>query len=171
MRSSDIHLKEISQEIFKPLFTEITLKARSHSTLQLNHSQNPKPMVRRESLGIGHGQSMVIGRVLHVGITGNSMCLAAYHWQIYFSVLRQCPGSASAVEQLPTAIPHAKHSKPKLTQNYHLRPRSCTWFRRGVLGDRGFTNLEFHWKLPGVSELILLITVTTHEHHSILNHW
>ena len=50
--------------------------------------------VRRESLGICHGQSMVIGRVLCVGITENSVCLAAYHWQIYFSVLRQCLDSA-----------------------------------------------------------------------------
>ena len=36
--------------------------------------------VRRESLGICHGQSTVIGRVLRIGITGNSVCLAAYHW-------------------------------------------------------------------------------------------
>ena len=35
--------------------------------------------VRRKSLGVCHGQSTVIGRVLHVGFTGNSMCLAAYH--------------------------------------------------------------------------------------------
>ena len=35
--------------------------------------------VRRESLGVRLGQSTVIGRVLRVGITGNSVCLAAYH--------------------------------------------------------------------------------------------
>ena len=35
--------------------------------------------VRPESLGVRLGQSTVIGRVLRVGITGNSMCLVAYH--------------------------------------------------------------------------------------------
>ena len=35
--------------------------------------------VRLEGLGICHGQSTVIRRVLRVGITGNSVCLAAYH--------------------------------------------------------------------------------------------
>ena len=35
--------------------------------------------VRRESLGTCHRRSTVIGRVLRVGIAGNSMCLAAYH--------------------------------------------------------------------------------------------
>ena len=35
--------------------------------------------VRRESLGVRHGQSMVIGRVLRVCITGNGVCLAACH--------------------------------------------------------------------------------------------
>ena len=60
--------------------------------------------VRRESLGVCHGQSTVIGRVLRVGITGNSVCLAAYHWQMDFSVLRQCLGSTSAVEQPPTPM-------------------------------------------------------------------
>ena len=35
--------------------------------------------VRRQSLAVCHGQSTVIGRVLRVGITGNSVCLAAYH--------------------------------------------------------------------------------------------
>ena len=35
--------------------------------------------VRRESLAVCHGQSTAIGRVLRVGITGNSVCLAAYH--------------------------------------------------------------------------------------------
>ena len=46
--------------------------------------------VRRESLGVCHRQSTVIGRVLRIGITGNSVCLAAYHWQMDFS----CLGSA-----------------------------------------------------------------------------
>ena len=79
--------------------------------------------VRRDSLGVCHGQSTVIGRVLRVGITGNNVCLAAYHWQMDFSVLRQYSGSASAVEQPPTAIPHTKHSQAKTDQKYHLRPR------------------------------------------------
>ena len=35
--------------------------------------------VRRESLGVCHRQSTVIGRVLRVGITGNSVCIVAYH--------------------------------------------------------------------------------------------
>ena len=35
--------------------------------------------VRRESLGVCHGHSTVIGRVLHVDITGNSVCSAVYH--------------------------------------------------------------------------------------------
>ena len=40
--------------------------------------------VRRESLGVCHGQGTVIGRVLRVGITENSVCLAANHWQMDF---------------------------------------------------------------------------------------
>ena len=80
--------------------------------------------VRCESLGICHGQSTVIGRVLPVGITGNSVYLADYHWQIYFSMLRQCLGSASAVEQPPTAIPRHKarpsQNWPKIFSNCSL---------------------------------------------------
>ena len=79
--------------------------------------------IRRKSLGVCHGQGTVIRRVLRVGITDNSVCLAAYHWQMDFSVLRQCLGSASAVEQLPTPYPVQSTAKPKLTKNYHLRPR------------------------------------------------
>ena len=102
--------------------------------------------VRRESLGICHGQSTVIRWVLRVGITGNSVCLAAYHWQIYFPVLRQCLGIASAVEQPPTAIPRHKarpsQNWPKITTYDHVHQifiTSCTWFRRGVLCDRGLS--------------------------------
>ena len=40
--------------------------------------------VRRESLGVRLGQSTVVGRVLRVGIMGNSVRLAAYHWQMDF---------------------------------------------------------------------------------------
>ncbi len=38
--------------------------------------------VRRESLAVCYGQSTVIGRVFRVGIAGNSVCLAACHWQM-----------------------------------------------------------------------------------------
>ena len=100
--------------------------------------------VRPESLRVCHGQSTVVGRVLRVGITGNSVCLTAYHWQMDFSVLRQCLGSASAVEQPSTAIPRTKHGQaqnwPKITTYDHIHQifvTSCTWFRRGVLCDRG----------------------------------
>ena len=103
--------------------------------------------VRRESLGICYGQSTVIRRVLRVGIMGNSMCLAAYHWQIYFSALGQYLGSASAVEQPPMAIPHhtARQSQnwPKFTTYDHVHQifiTSCMWFRYGVLYDRGFSD-------------------------------
>ena len=65
--------------------------------------------VRRESLGVSHRQSTVIGWVLRIGITGISVCLAASHWQMDFSVLRQYFSSASAVEQSPTAMPRTKH--------------------------------------------------------------
>ena len=101
--------------------------------------------VRRESLGVCHGQSTVIGRVLRVGITRNSVCLAAYHWHMDFSVLRQCLGSVSAVEQPPTAIPRTKYGQakncPNITTYDHVHQifiTFCTWFSRGVLCDRGF---------------------------------
>ena len=81
-------------------------------------------VVRRESLGVCHGQSTVIGRVLGVGITGNSMCLAAYHWQMDFSMLRQCLCSASAVEQPPTAIPLTNHGQAKIDQKLPLTTTS-----------------------------------------------
>ena len=54
--------------------------------------------VRRGSLGVCLGQSTDIGRVLRVGIMGNSMCLAAYHLQMDFSVLRQCFSSGTAAD-------------------------------------------------------------------------
>ena len=70
------------------------------------------------------------GRVLRVGITGNSVCLAAYDLQMDFSMPRQCLGSAWAVLRQcfssgTAADGHTVQStaKPKLTKNYHLRPR------------------------------------------------
>ena len=41
--------------------------------------------VRCETLVVCHGQSTVIRQVLSVGITGNSMRLATYHWQMFFA--------------------------------------------------------------------------------------
>jgi hypothetical protein len=38
-------------------------------------------VVRCESLAVCHGQSTVIGRMLRVGMKGNSVCFMAYHWQ------------------------------------------------------------------------------------------
>ena len=124
--------------------------------------------VRRERLGVCLGQSTVIGRVLRVGITVNSVCLAAYHWQMDFSVNKQCLGSAQAVLRQcfssgTAADGHTPYKArpsqnwPKITTYDHVHQifiTSCTWFRRGVLSDRGFslnargsTNLTavFHW--------------------------
>jgi hypothetical protein len=42
--------------------------------------------VRRKSLAVCQGQSTVIGRVLRVGINGNSLSFAAYHRQVDLSV-------------------------------------------------------------------------------------
>ena len=102
---------------------------------------------KTRKLGVCHGQSTVIGLVLRVGITGNSVSSAAYHWQMDFSVLRQCLGSASAVEQPPTAIPRYKAQPsqiwPEINTYDHVHQifiTSCTWLRRGVLCYRGFIN-------------------------------
>ena len=76
--------------------------------------------VRRESLGVCHGQILVIGRVLRVGITGHSMCLAAYHWQMDFSVLRQCFSSGTAAEG---HTPYVKHGQAKTDHKLPLRSR------------------------------------------------
>ena len=110
--------------------------------------------VRRESLGVCHGQSTVIGRVVRVVITGNSVCLAAYHWQMDFPVLRQCLGGASAVEQPTTVIPRTKHGEaqtwPKITTYDHVHQiciTFCTWFRRWVLCDRGFKTVLSYIKI------------------------
>ena len=81
--------------------------------------------VRRESLGVCHGQSMVIRRVLRVGITEKSVCLAAYHWQMDFSsgwtwlvVLRQCFSSGTAADG------HTPYkARPSQNLDYHSRPR------------------------------------------------
>ena len=59
--------------------------------------------------------------------TENSVCLAAYHWQMdfsaywmWFAVLRQCFSSGTAADG---HTPYKSKAKPKLTKNYHLRPR------------------------------------------------
>ena len=52
-------------------------------------------VVRRQSLAVCYDQSTVIGRVLRVGITENSVCLAAYHWQMHFSAYIELPKHVS----------------------------------------------------------------------------
>ena len=113
--------------------------------------------IRRESLGVRLGQSTVIARVLRVGITGNSVCLAAYHRQMDFSVLRQSLGSAQAVLRQcfrsgTAADGHTPYKArpsqnwPKITTYDHVHQifiTSCAWFRRGVLYDRGFNGFTF----------------------------
>ena len=102
--------------------------------------------LRRESLGVSHGQSTVIGRVLHIGITGNSVCLAAYHWQMDFSaywtwlaVLRQCFSGGTAADSHTPYQARPSQNLPKITTYDHVHQifiTSFTWFRRGVLCDR-----------------------------------
>ena len=109
--------------------------------------------VRHESLGVCHGQSMVIGRVLRVGITGNSVCLAAYHWQKDFSagwtwlaVLRQCFSSGTAAADHTPYKARPSQNWPKITTTYdHVHQifiTFCMWFRHGVLCDQGFSALK-----------------------------
>ena len=106
--------------------------------------------VRCESLGACHGQSTIIGWVLRVGITRNSVCLAAYHWQMDFSaywmwlaVLRQCFSSGTAANGHTQYKPRPSQNWPKINTYDHVHQifiTSCTWFRHGVLCDRGFTS-------------------------------
>ena len=84
--------------------------------------------VRRESLGVCHGQSTVIGRVLRVGITGNSVCLSAYHWQMDFSaywtwlaVLRLCFSSATAADGHTPYKTRPSQNWPKFTTYDHVQ--------------------------------------------------
>ena len=84
--------------------------------------------VRRESLGVCHGQSTVIGRVLRVGITGNSVCLSAYHWQMDFSaywtwlaVLRLCFSSGTAADGHTPYKTRPSQNWPKITTYDHVQ--------------------------------------------------
>ena len=105
-------------------------------------------VVRRESLGVCHGQSTVIERVLHVGNTGNSVCLVAYRWQMNFSigwtwlaVLRQCFSSGTASNGHTPYKARPSQNLPKITtydQVHQIFITSRTWFRCGVLWDWGF---------------------------------
>ena len=70
--------------------------------------------LRRESLGVCHGQSTVIGRVLRVDITENNVCLAAYYWQTDFSVLRQCSSSGTASDSHTPYKARPSQNWPKL---------------------------------------------------------
>ena len=102
--------------------------------------------VRRESLGVCHGQSTIIGREVRVGITGNSVCLAAYHWQMDFSVLRQCFNSGTAADGHTPYKARPSQNWPKITTYDHVRQifrTSCTWFRRGASHEWGFYNYNF----------------------------
>ena len=99
-----------------------------------------KDAVRGESLGACHGQSRVSRRVLRVGITGNSVCLVAYHWQMDFSigwtwlaVLRQCFSSGTAADGHTPYKARSSQNWPKITTYDHIHQifiTSCTWFRR-----------------------------------------
>ena len=101
-------------------------------------------MVRREILGVCHGQSTVIGRVLRIGMTANSVCLAAYHWQMDFSaywtwlaVLRHCFSSGTAADGRTPYKARPSQNWPKITTYDHVHQifitSFITWFRRGVL--------------------------------------
>ena len=94
--------------------------------------------VRCESLGFCHRQSTVIGPV---GITGNNVCLTIYHWQMDFSVLRQCFSSGTAPDSHTQYKARPSQNWPKITTYDHVYQifiTFCTWFRRGVLCDQGF---------------------------------
>ena len=81
-------------------------------------------------------------RVLRVGITGNSVCLAAYHWQMDFCMLRQCFSSRTAGDGHTPYKARPSQKLTKITTCDHVHQifiTSCTWFRRGVLSDRGLT--------------------------------
>ena len=62
-------------------------------------------------------------------------------------MLKQCLSSASAVEQPPTAIQST--AKPKLTKNYHLRPRPPDF--------HNFLYVIYTWSSvwPGLNGLLL----------------
>ena len=97
--------------------------------------------VRRKSLGVCHRQRTVIGRLLCVCITGNNERLAAYHWQMDFSMLRQCLGSGTAADGHTPYKARPSQNWPKITNYDHVQQifiTSCTWSRRGVLCDQGF---------------------------------
>ena len=97
-------------------------------------------MVRRESLGVCHGQSTVIARVLRIGITGSNMCLASYHRQMDFPMLRQCFSSGTATNSHTPYKAWSSQNWPKITAYDHVHQIfmiPCVWFRRGILCDRG----------------------------------
>jgi hypothetical protein len=59
--------------------------------------------VRRENLAVCHRQSTIIRRVLRVGIKRNSVCFAAYYWQVDFSA---CIALSKPVKQVLNTIVH-----------------------------------------------------------------
>ena len=127
--------------------------------------------VRRKSLGICHRQSTVIGRVLRVGIAGNNMCLAAYHWQMDFAmkwtwlaVLRQCFSSGTVADGHTPYKAWPSQNWPKITAYDHVHQifiTSCTWFRCGVLCDRGFSSCSSN-SSSSCSSIVLQLVRTDH---------
>ena len=112
-----------------------------------------KDAVRGESLGACHGP--VSGRVLRVGIKGNSVCLVAYHWQMDFSigwtwlaVLRQCFSSGTAADGHTPYKARSSQNWPKITTYDHVQQifiTSCTWFRRWQALQMNFCELVNLW--------------------------
>ena len=88
---------------------------------------------------------MVIGWLLRVGITENNVCLAAYHWQMDFSMHRQCFSSETASDGHTPYKARPSQNWPNITTYDHFHQifiTSRTWFRHGVLGDWGLS----HWQ-------------------------
>ena len=98
---------------------------------------------------------MVIGRVLRVGITVNSVCLVAYHWQMDFSaywmwlaMLRQCFSSGTAADG---HTPYKIQPSPSWPKNYHLRPCPPD-FHNFLYVDRDLRrrfDIHFHFAVSG----------------------
>ena len=83
--------------------------------------------------------------------------LAAYHWQMDFSigwtwlaVLKQCFSSGTAADGHTPYKARPSQNWPNITTYDHVHEffiTSCTWFRRGVMCDGGWTL----WTGPGYS--------------------
>ena len=100
--------------------------------------------VRRESLGVCRGQSTAITRVLRVGITVNSVCLAAFHWQkdffhvhittwTWLTVLRQCFSSRTAADVHTPYKARPSQNWPKITTYDYVRQIFSSLVRNQML--------------------------------------